>query len=308
MPSRKRSTNSAGTHTLIRVFKFAVLLYTHACTYYVATFVYTHSCTKVVYTRSCRNIGYILIRVFKFAIVKLLLLAQILKKLIGAVDDDPQNVTLLDWTPWKMGVAFSHRGRTLLVIKEEDNMAPEADDGVEWLPSKKRIEIHVYAQDWFEVQNELFANGRPAPLLQNAFSLPGIATQLLMKISQHILSLAKVFRSLLETKSIYIPCWKCYGNMEPSADVGESAAKNNHFFPVVRSGRNIPVYAFHHEKCIILAAQGHDLQCPNHGPIKVVHTAPDLVGCYVRAAVLYIVHTWLMCRVSIRIYILVGHF
>ena len=204
---------------------------------------------------------------------------QILKKLIGAVDD-PQSVSLLDWTPWKMGVAFSHRGRTLLVVKEEDNVAPETDDGVEWLPSKKRIEIHVYAQDWFEVQNELQINDRPAPLLQNTFSLPGIATQLLMKISQYILSLAKVFRGLLETKSVYIPCWKCYGNMEPGEHTGEETSpkkEKEHHFPVMRNGRNIPVYAFHHAKCIILAAQGNDLHCPMHGAIKVVHTAPDLV-------------------------------
>lgn len=187
---------------------------------------------------------------------------------------------LLNWAPWKMGVAFSHRGRTLLVVKEEDNLAPESDNQFEWLPAKKRIEIHVYAQDWFEVQNELLAKGQPAPLLQNTFSLPGIATQLLMKISQHILSLTKVFRNLLGTKSIYIPCWKCYGDMEVGTGLEESTErrkKQSLYFPVTRNGKNIPVYAFNHERCIILAAQGHDLQCPIHGPIKVVHTAPDLV-------------------------------
>ena len=211
------------------------------------------------------------------------IMAQILKKLIGTVDEDPQKVSLLNWTPWKMGVAFSHRGRTLLVVKEEDNVAPETDDRYEWLPARKRIEIHVYAQDWFEVQNELLAKGHPAPLLQNTFSLPGIATQLLMQISQHILSLTKVFRSLLWTKSIYIPCWKCYGDMEPGDKTVDSVGKKREqslFFPVTRNGKNIPVYAFHHERCIILAAQEHNLQCPIHGPIKVVHTAPDLVCMY----------------------------
>ena len=176
-----------------------------------------------------------------------------------------------------MGVAFSHRGRTLLVVKEEENQEPESDDRYEWLPAKKRIEIHVYAQDWFEVQNELFGQGHPAPLLQNTFSLPGISTQLLMKISQHM---AKVFGSLLGSETIYIPCWKCYGDMEPGADLGNTMEKKetqNFYFPLTRNGKNIPVYAFNHERCIILAAEGHHLQCPIHGPIKVVHTAPDLV-------------------------------
>ena len=177
-------------------------------------------------------------------------------------------------------MAFSHRGRTLLVVKEEENQAPESDERYEWLPAKKRLEVHVYAQDWFEVQNELCTKGQPAPLLQNTFSLPGIATQLLMKISQHILSLSKVFRSLLNSKSIYIPCWKCYGDMESEANLGETLEKRKRqslYFPLTRNGKNIPVYAFHHERCIILAAEGCGLQCPIHGSIKVVHTAPDLV-------------------------------
>lgn len=183
-----------------------------------------------------------------------------------------------------MGVAFSYRGRTLLVVKEEENEAPDTeDDEYEWLPAKRRIEIHVYAQDWFEVQQELFAKGQTVPLLQQTFSLPGIATQLLMKISSHILSLSKLYRGLLQTQSVYIPCWKCYGNLEsgktPTTKNSDGGNKksDNHYFPVKRNGKNIPVYAFHHERCIILAAQRDDPICPMHGPIKVIHTAPDLV-------------------------------
>lgn len=191
--------------------------------------------------------------------------------------------SLLKWRPWKMGVAFEARGRTLLVVKEEENQAPESSDDLEWLPAKKRIEIHVYMQDWFEVQNELQAANKPAPMLQNTFSLPGIATQLLVKISTHILSLAKGwFRGMLVSKNIYIPCWKCYGQMEPPKQdkgmCGEFCKKESRYFPVSRRDVNFPVYAFNHEKCIITAAQHKDLRCPVHGPVKVLQTAPDLVS------------------------------
>lgn len=178
-----------------------------------------------------------------------------------------------------MGVAFSHRGRTLLVVKEEDNTAPENSREIEWLPAKKRIEIHVYAHEWFEVQNELQMNGRPATMLQNTFSLPGIATQLLVQISQHILSLA--IQGMLDSQLVYIPCWKCYGQMPCNKDktaCDESCQRQSRYFPVSRRDINFPVYAFNHEKCIVIAALSKDLHCPMHGPIKVIQTAPDLVS------------------------------
>ena len=191
-----------------------------------------------------------------------------------------------------MGLAFEARGRTLLVVKEECNQAPVSKDDLEWLPAKKRIEIHVYMQDWLEVQNELQRAGKPAPMLQNTFSLPGIATQLLVKMSTHILSLAKGwFKGTLVSENIYIPCWKCYGQREQgNVDEGacrEVCRKESRYFPVSRRGVNFPVYAFNHEKCIITAAQHKDLQCPVHGPVKVLQTAPDLVSFF-NSAILYL--------------------
>ena len=226
-----------------------------------------------------------------------LFVAQILRTLIGkdvtaitptnpiansADEEAAGKESLVGWCPWKMGIVFSHRGRTLLVVKEENNVAPETNDDLEWLPAKKRIEIHVYVQEWFEVQSELELAGHSATMLQNTFSLPGIATQLLVKISQHILSLAHDwFRGMLQNELIYIPCWKCYGQMVPNVDKEECKAvckRQSRYFPVSRRDETFPVFAFNHEKCIIIAARDQDLRCPIHGPIKVVHTAPDLVS------------------------------
>ena len=224
---------------------------------------------------------------------------QILRTLIGEDDVNPrasvclkelteqqEKENMLKWKPWKMGVAFSHRGRTLLVVKEESNVALETNEEFEWLPAKKRIEIHVYVHEWFEVQSELQIKGCQATMLQNTFSLPGIATQLLVKISQHVLSLSiDWFQGMLASQYIYVPCWKCYGQMEPDVEEGQHTGvpkSERQYFPVSGYGVNFPVYAFNHEKCIVIAAQQQDLQCPVHGPIKVIHTAPDLVSEFQR--------------------------
>lgn len=210
---------------------------------------------------------------------------------IGEADSDtpqtsPQHLPetgkeddMLQWRPWKTGVAFSHRGRTLLVVKEEDNRPPETNDDLEWLPAKKRIEIHVYAPEWLNVLQELVMAGRPTRMLENPISLPGIATQLLVKISQHLLSLAQGwFNGVLKNALIYIPCWKCYGRMPTKLHIQKDTSAR--YFPVERSNEKFPVFSFNHEQCIIPAALEQDLQCPTHGRIKVVHTAPDLVSMY----------------------------
>ena len=216
---------------------------------------------------------------------------------------------LLKWKPWKKGVAFSHRGRTLLVVKEEDNSPPATaeelgwleikSDGtrlkpnseIEWLPAKKRIEIHIYAPEWLNVIQELELTGRPTKMLENPISLPGIATRILVKISQHLLSLAHSwFHGVLSSKLIYIPCWKCYGRMpmkeresgkkkesEEEREASVHRAQHDRYFPMTRMGEKFPVFSFIHERCIIPAGLEEDLHCSVHGPIKVIHTAPDLV-------------------------------
>ena len=198
--------------------------------------------------------------------------------------DKPED-KFLKWKPWKMGMAFSHRGRTLFVVKEEDNTPPdkteaalEKEEERVWLPARKRIEIHVYASEWIFVQQELSSTGREALLLRDPISVPGFATQLLVKVSQHLLALGHDwFRGMLESEFIYIPCWKCYGQMPAKA--GEIKVESSaRFFPVERRGNKFSVFSFVHERCIVPAALQDDLDCPFHGPIKVVHTAPDLVS------------------------------
>ena len=43
-----------------------------------------------------------------------------------------------------------------------------------------------------------------------------------------------------------------------------------------------PVYCFRLNEGIVPAAMDEDLECPLHGKIKIVHTAPDLVCIHIR--------------------------
>ena len=75
--------------------------------------------------------------------------------------------------------------------------------------------------------------------------------------------------------TVHLPCWKCYGHKPfDREDVRWSCGDW-----VFHEGS--PVYCFALSQTIVPASQGSDLECPLHGKIRIMHTAPDLVQCIV---------------------------
>ena len=192
----------------------------------------------------------------------------------------------LDWIPWKTGIAFAHRGRTLLVVKQEINQSLDATLGpnlhtqLNWLEGLYRIEVHIYTREWVVLASELLECQQITYSLDNPSCLPSLATRLLVIISQHVKSLAsKWFPGMLVASSnhhtelsTYMPCWKCF------AEIGLVRGGNPVHLPGIYIARNQnPIHCFIFEESIVPAAQDKDLECPIHGKIKVVHLAPDLV-------------------------------
>lgn len=197
----------------------------------------------------------------------------------NSTEEEIRDRDILNWNPWKTGIAFSHRGRTLLVVKQEDNRHEMPGFNLKWLEGAYRVEVHVYTPEWVTLGNELLVCDRPQYTLDGLSSLPGLATQLLVMISQHVKSLASNwFPGMLishATKfNTYMPCWKCF------AEIGtEQLFQNSGKQPglYVMKNKN-PVHCFHFEDSIVPVARQHDLECPIHGRIKVMHEAPDLVS------------------------------
>lgn len=139
----------------------------------------------------------------------------------------------LNWTPWKTGMAFSYRGRTLMCMKQEVN---EPCEGFldEWqmklyiLQSKFRIEVHIYTNEWVSLTNELLELSSHSFSLESFECLPGLATKLLVMVTGHVKALATSwFPGMLVTPTpggggagagsqsfvTYMPCWKCYAEI-----------------------------------------------------------------------------------------------
>lgn len=129
---------------------------------------------------------------------------------------------ILNWSPWKTGMAFSYRGRTLMVMKQVTN-EPCGDFADQWgkklaqlLTSKYRIEVHIYTNEWATLSNELLE------LNSHNFDfgcIPGLATKLLIMMTAHVKALAlSWFPGMLKVPSsspfiTYMPCWKCYAEI-----------------------------------------------------------------------------------------------
>ena len=130
----------------------------------------------------------------------------------------------LNWTPWKTGMAFSYRGRTLLIVRQVSNEPCKSfhdkfpHKNIRLLPPKHRIEIHIYTNEWVTLSNELlYVNSTFS--LENFECLPGLATKLLVMITGHVKTLAlSWFPGMLSFPKgrsfiTYIPCWKCYSEI-----------------------------------------------------------------------------------------------
>ena len=197
-----------------------------------------------------------------------------------------QDKDSLHWIPWKTGIAFAHKGRTLLVLKQEPNLPCEKFLSI-WTPNKFtlleatwRIEVHVHTDDWIKLVADLSDTGQIDQSLSPSY-ITGLATRLLVMILQHVKSLATIyFPGMLvshhpypQTFPTYMPCWKCF------AEIGLARLANQSRFPGHYVCKNLnPVYCFDVDENIVLALREGDLECAIHGRIKVQRIAPDLVS------------------------------
>ena len=86
---------------------------------------------------------------------------------------------------------------------------------------------------------------------------------------------------------IYLPCWKCYGHKLCDQTLPTDIKLEGSW--VYHDAK--PVYCFILNESIIPAALGQDLECPLHGKIHIVHTAPDLV-CWIVKSSSCMVHVY----------------
>ena len=178
----------------------------------------------------------------------------------------------LNWLFWATGMAYTLRGRTLLIIKQQRN--EEAYHGEEF-----RIEVHIYTLEWAALSNELQGKDR-------ANVLP-LATNLLVMLSQHVVFLAlEWFPGMLlghPKPSAYVPCWKCYEALdcttiaEGDSPVGDDIIYHNHAM----------VHCFEVDKCVTPAVLGRELMCVFHNGLEVVDMVPDLVSVWEQVLVMY---------------------
>ena len=113
-------------------------------------------------------------------------------------------------------MAFSCRGRTLMVMKQEPN-EPSEEFLEEWqmklapLKSKYRIEVHIFTNEWLTLYNEVNQGS------SSSNCVPGLATKLVVMVTAHLKALTGWFPGMLVCPSpsqpfvTYMPCWKCHG-------------------------------------------------------------------------------------------------
>lgn len=155
---------------------------------------------------------------------------------------------ILNWTPWKTGMAFSYRGRTLMSMKQESN-EPCEDFLETWqmklclLKSKHRIEVHIYTSEWVSLTNELLELNSHSFSLDMFDCIPGLATKLLIMVTAHVKALAmNWFPGMLTSAShsqpfvTYMPCWKCY------AEIGTPKGLNaGRYYAASSSQNRVPI-------------------------------------------------------------------
>ena len=112
-------------------------------------------------------------------------------------------------------MAFSCRGHTLMVMKQESN-EPSEEFLQEWqmklipLTSKYRIEVHIYTNEWLALHSEM------NPGSSSPKCILGLATKLLVMVTAHVKDLTGWFPGMLVCPSpsqpfvTYLPCWKCH--------------------------------------------------------------------------------------------------
>lgn len=199
--------------------------------------------------------------------------------------DDLPDKDIISWIPWKTGIAFAHRGRTLLVLKQEANeTCPDFlsrwEFSIKLLEEAYRIEVHIYTDEWIKLVNDLAEAGR-LDVQITPTNVTALATRLLVMVSGHIKSLATSwFPGMVVAPQgmsfvTFMPCWKCYAEIGFGTLKSSTSRKMPGYF--ICKSLN-PVHCFILEENIVPAALSQDLQCPIHSSVKFVHMVPDLVS------------------------------
>ena len=171
----------------------------------------------------------------------------------------------LNWSFWATGMAYTLRGRTLFIVKQQRN--EEASHGEEF-----RIEAHVYTPEWVALSSEGGRGGKdPGHVLP-------LVTNLLVVVSQHILVLAlDWFPGMLlghPKPSTYVPCWKCYEAVDcTTATVGDPPMGDDFIYH-----NQTMVHCFDVDQCVAPAVLGKELTCVFHNGLEVLDMVPDLVS------------------------------
>ena len=154
-------------------------------------------------------------------------------------------------TPWKTGLAFSCRGHTLLVMTQTTNKPCEKfleDWGtrVKVLRGEYRIEIHIYTNEWIKLAGNLAELDFHNLQIDNPDSIPGLATKLLVMLTNHVKTLATgYFTGMLNLPrpgvfSSYVPCWKCFAEIgSAKALVTGKESSANMFEESISSGNQV---------------------------------------------------------------------
>jgi hypothetical protein len=128
----------------------------------------------------------------------------------------------LIWTLWQTGLAFSYKGRTLMVMQQVSNEPSQKfrfEPQTHQISTLKRIEVSIYHNELIILVNKLLD-------LNEAFTFPEsiieLATKLLIMLSAHVEEVAlSWFNGMLRRPPgdgipffTYIPCWKCNAGIE----------------------------------------------------------------------------------------------
>lgn len=190
--------------------------------------------------------------------------------------------THLDWICWRSGLVFASRGRTLLLVRNlinpDTNLITDEGHKLKTISMKYRIEVHIYISEMINTLQELISLEKYCPIedegeeeMPTPFKVAGHATRLMVTISNHIAFLSSWFHGMFQSNSSgYIPCWKCYGGVAGTGTIGGT--------DLLIDVDGAPCCCLTFSSCIIPYCHDNDVQCPVHGDLKVVQSAPDLVS------------------------------
>lgn len=196
------------------------------------------------------------------------------------IGDDPDNsaepndkITIDNWKIWKTGISLIFKGRTLFILKQELNLNMNWEEyTIEFFKEMFRIELYLDINECVTLVQDMDSQ------LSHSY-ISGLATRLLVMMSQHVESLVKSwFPGMLKTQlngslMTLVPCWKCYAGIGFDDLSVDQLQMPECFVCTIKN----PVFCFILEENIVAGSLGRGLQCPIHDELQLLHMMPDLV-------------------------------